>query len=132
MSKAKSPQEKKALSLKRDRRNDYGENAKSSRKNIPKSKRHGLQAERRAANVPLNMLNGSVSEEEAIQAEVQSRANQLSKRLASFAQSPDTPLGEVLKGKAARRAITAQFGKTNPQGLKWVPAQFKTQESGAE
>jgi hypothetical protein len=31
----RSPQEKKALSYAKDRRNDYGENDKSSRKNIP-------------------------------------------------------------------------------------------------
>lgn len=36
--KKRSPQEKKKLSLQKDRRNDYGENDKSSRKNIPRSK----------------------------------------------------------------------------------------------
>jgi hypothetical protein len=34
----KSPQQKKAESLKKDRRNAYGENSKSSRKNIPRAK----------------------------------------------------------------------------------------------
>ena len=35
--KRKSPQEKKALSYAKDRRNTYGENDKSSRKNIPRN-----------------------------------------------------------------------------------------------
>lgn len=35
----RSPQEKKALSYARDRRNVYGENDKSSRKNIRRNKR---------------------------------------------------------------------------------------------
>lgn len=33
--KRRSPQEKKRLSYAKDRRNDYGENDKSSRKNVP-------------------------------------------------------------------------------------------------
>lgn len=123
MSKTKSPQDKKALSLERDRRNTYGENAKSSRKNIPKSKQDGHQAERRAANVPLNKVIGTVSEDEAIQAELLSRESQIAKRRVSFAKSPDSPLGKMLKKKATRRAIRAQFGKANPQGLK--PASSK-------
>jgi hypothetical protein len=117
MSKIKSPQEKKALSLAFDRRNTYGENAKSSRKNIPKSKQLGHQAERRAATVPLNMVRGIVSEDEAIQAELLSRESQISKRRVSFVKHADTPLGKVLKRKAARKAIVSRFGKNNPQGL---------------
>jgi hypothetical protein len=36
MSTIKNPEEKKRLSLKHDRRNVYGENAKASRKGIPR------------------------------------------------------------------------------------------------
>ena len=39
MAKKRTPQEKKKLSLKKDRRNSFGENNKSSRKAIPKRKR---------------------------------------------------------------------------------------------
>jgi hypothetical protein len=60
MSSAKSPQVKKKLSLERDRRNTYGENAKSSRRNIPKSKQVSHQAERRVANAPLRNVQGTV------------------------------------------------------------------------
>jgi len=45
MGRRKTPQEKKQLSYDRDRRSIYGENDKSSRKNIPLSKQ-------RAAGVP--------------------------------------------------------------------------------
>jgi hypothetical protein len=124
MSKTKSPQDKKAFSLERDRRNTYGENAKSSRKNIPKSKQLGHQAERRAATVPLNRVKGTASEDEAIQAELLSRESQISKRRVSFVKHADAPLGEVLKRKADRKAIKAKFGKNNPQGL--TPAPHKT------
>src|SRR5262245_54602184 len=42
----KDPQEKKALSYAKDRRNDYGENDKSSRKNIRRNKRFPNRADR--------------------------------------------------------------------------------------
>ncbi|MFD9407178.1 hypothetical protein ACFWBN_09205 [Streptomyces sp. NPDC059989] len=38
----RSPQEKKRLSYLKDRRNVYGENQKSSRRNIPRSRRAQL------------------------------------------------------------------------------------------
>ena len=38
MNTVKNPEEKKRLSLARDRRNRYGENSKSSRKNIQRRK----------------------------------------------------------------------------------------------
>ena len=40
----KSSRDKKELSLQRDRRNTYGENAKASRKSIPKAKQRSHQA----------------------------------------------------------------------------------------
>ncbi|MGC2617441.1 MAG: hypothetical protein WA414_00280 [Acidobacteriaceae bacterium] len=49
MSRLKSPQEKKTASLDLDRRNAYGENAKASRKGIPRSKKRSHSAERQAA-----------------------------------------------------------------------------------
>jgi hypothetical protein len=42
----KSPQVKKALNYAKDRRNDYGENDKSSRKNIRRNKRTPNRADR--------------------------------------------------------------------------------------
>lgn len=48
MSKEKSPQVKNEQSLKRDRRNTYGENSKSSRKNVARGKQTSEQRERNA------------------------------------------------------------------------------------
>ncbi|MHC2522796.1 hypothetical protein [Bradyrhizobium diazoefficiens] len=53
MSKVKTPREKKQLSYANDRRNTYGENQKSSRKNIPRSKQLSHQDERRAVRQTL-------------------------------------------------------------------------------
>jgi hypothetical protein len=50
MAKARTPQEKKALSLKRDRRNVYGESTKGTRVGIPPSKQQSKQAERGRRN----------------------------------------------------------------------------------
>jgi hypothetical protein len=47
MSTIKSPPQKKELSLAFDRRNDYGENSKASRKNITRGKKRSHRHERR-------------------------------------------------------------------------------------
>ncbi|UGT42762.1 hypothetical protein LTV02_04940 [Nocardia yamanashiensis] len=51
MVRRKSPQEKKSLSYAKDRRNDYGENDKSSRRNIRRNKRFPHRADATAAGV---------------------------------------------------------------------------------
>ena len=66
MAKAKTPQEKKALSLKRDRRNVYGEDTKGTRVGIPRSKRQSKQAERRAAKQPLLAVSGDIDDQAAL------------------------------------------------------------------
>jgi hypothetical protein len=66
---AKTPQEKKALSLKRDRRNVYGESTKGTRVGIPRSKQQSKQAERRAANQPLLAVSGQLDEHAALAAQ---------------------------------------------------------------
>lgn len=106
MSKPRTPQEKKELSLERDRRNTYGENAKSSRKNIPLSKQASHQAERRAGNAPLMAIRGTVPEDLALDAELHSREQVIEKHREAFVKHPDTPLGTVLKHKAARKTVS--------------------------
>jgi hypothetical protein len=96
MSKLKSPQEKKSASLDHDRRNAYGENDKSSRRNIPKSKQLSNQAERKAANQPLGKLRTAISEADAAAAELESRARSIEKRRNGFRKSPDASLREVI------------------------------------
>ena len=63
MSTVKSPGEKKQLSLKLDRRNTYGENAKASRKGIQKGKQRQHMNERRSTGEVLRGLKGNVPEE---------------------------------------------------------------------
>ncbi|MFB7781192.1 hypothetical protein [Streptomyces vinaceus] len=55
----RTPQEKKRLSYLKDRRNAYGENDKSSRKNIPRSRRARHHELRRAEHLALRKLTAS-------------------------------------------------------------------------
>ena len=96
VSKAKSPQEKKRLSYENDRRNTYGENHKSSRKNIPRSKQLSHQDERRAVRQALIAAHGSVAEEVADETQSQALRRGRIKKLRAFRKSPDRPLGEVV------------------------------------
>ncbi|MCT4357861.1 hypothetical protein M5362_32670 [Streptomyces sp. Je 1-79] len=57
--KRKAPQEKKRLSYAKVHRNEYGENDKSSRKNIRRNKRFPNGANRRHAQTALAALLGS-------------------------------------------------------------------------
>jgi hypothetical protein len=95
----KTPQEKKRLSLKKDRRNAYGENDKSSRKTIPRSKARSHRKVRRKVN---EELQHTLSMEE-VQADVlMSELSQLSVEKTAkrtWRKWPDKPLGEILKGK---------------------------------
>jgi hypothetical protein len=102
MSKFKSPREKKAVSLNRDRRNTYGENDKSSRKNIPLSKQHSHQAARRAANQPLAQLVETVDDEAAVEADVRVRVSTVEHRRKGFVKCPDEPLKAVLERRKTR------------------------------
>jgi hypothetical protein len=77
MPKKRTPQEKKALSLQRDRRNVYGESTKGTRVGIPRSKRQSKQAERRAANQPLLAVTSQPDDESAYEAEEDSEMTAL-------------------------------------------------------
>jgi hypothetical protein len=66
----RDPQEKKALSYAKDRRNDYGENGKSSRRNIRRNKRIADRADRHHQRQVLATAAGSVTVEAAEQAEI--------------------------------------------------------------
>ncbi len=66
----KTPQEKKKYSYAKDRRNAYGENDKSSRKNIPRRKKAPHRANRRRAGQILETITGAVDESAEEGAEV--------------------------------------------------------------
>jgi len=102
----KSPQEKKRLSLLKDRRNTYGENSKASRKAIPRHKKSQRRATRRIQKQVLSA--GSHPELDLDEA--------VSVRLAShqtwvWKKTPDTPLGEVLAKKLKHRAERGEIGR---------------------
>lgn len=111
MSKVKSPQEKKRLSLERDRRNVYGENAKASRKNIPRSKQLSHQQQRRAVGQALGNLFGRVGESESTDAELIARSRAIESARYAFKKQPDKPLGEVIARKRRKQASNAKKKK---------------------
>lgn len=96
----RSPQEKKALSYARDRRNCYGENDKSSRKGIPLRKRRRNRVERRREVVLVGAV-GRVDLAVAEQCEVELLSEG---RPSRWRKWPDLPLGEVVEFKLRRRA----------------------------
>ncbi len=98
MSKVKTPQDKKRLSYEHDRRNTYGENHKSSRKNIPRSKRLSHQDECRAVRQVLIAActkRGGRGRRRRAVAKAGSRSS------AAFRKSPDT---SVRRGRRATAA----------------------------
>ncbi len=100
----KSPQEKKRLSLKKDRRNTYGENDKASRKNIPRSKAKSHRAVRHTAKDDLHKLIAAGEEAADV---IQSTLASPRLQKGQWRKEPDTPLGEVVARKLARRKADA-------------------------
>ena len=101
MSKVKTPQDKKRQSYELDRRNTYGENQKSSRKNIPRSKQLSHQDERRSVRQVLVSALGSVTDTDETQSQALVKGRK--KKLKGFRKSPDSPLGEVVKRRLRKR-----------------------------
>lgn len=114
VSKIKSPDEKKKLSYAHDRRNTYGENQKSSRKNIPRSKQGAHQEERRSARQILASAQGSINDDVADQAQSKSMTYGQVKRLKSFRKTPDSPLKEVVERRLYVRKLKASK-ETDPR-----------------
>ena len=104
MSTNKSPQEKKALSLARDRRNMYGESPQSSRKNIKRGKQNQHQEERRTANQALALISTGSSEEQMVAHEVAAETRARLHRLDGFKKEADRPLGDFIERQQERRA----------------------------
>ncbi|MXO73180.1 hypothetical protein [Alteraurantiacibacter buctensis] len=96
----KSPQEKKALSLKRDRRNTFGESPHAARKSIPLRK----AKENRRVRHENNQALANVEQLDAAALElVESSVRHNTARLGGWAKSPDEPLAAVIERKVARR-----------------------------
>ena len=100
----RTPQEKKRLSLQKDRRNTYGENDKASRKAIPRNKALAHRAVRRAGHEAEQTL-ARLEEEQAEL--VQSTLTTARLQKGDWRKCPDSPLGEVIARQQARRRKAA-------------------------
>ena len=99
MSVVKNPEEKKLLSLKRDRRNTYGENAKASRKLIPAGKQRSSKAARASVAQALQKQCGpsAILVVDTVDASVTVRT--IKSKRNRFKKRPDTSLLKVLLAK---------------------------------
>jgi len=107
LSTVKNPKEKKRLSLKRDRRNVYGENPAASRKGIAKGKQRQHMNERRSASQTLAALNGPVDDDLASDVELKAKVAVAVSRKYGFRKLPDKPLGEFLELRKKRKQAVA-------------------------
>jgi hypothetical protein len=96
----RSPQDDKALSYAKDRRNAYGENDKAARKAIPRRKRGVNKANRHAEQQLLKAAQGRVSAVDAEDAEERLRG----RRPKRWRKVPDMPLGQLLERRRRRAA----------------------------
>jgi hypothetical protein len=94
-----TPQEKKRLSYERDRRNDYGENDKASRKAIPLQKRKVLRAYRKLTRqrLPKNELVADLEGAEA----AEFRVREVKRK--NWRKVPDIPLGQFIEQQTDAR-----------------------------
>jgi hypothetical protein len=97
----KNPQEKKHLSLERDTRNSYGENAKASRKNIPLRKQESRQVARRAGKAPLHAVTNASDIDQQDQQELAVLAAEKKYKLDAFKKQSDISLGTALERRRA-------------------------------
>lgn len=97
----KSPQDKKALSYAKDRRNTYGENDKSSRKAIPARKAGESRKVRRKANQALTVVERL---DDAAANVVESSLKQDIERVGGWTKCPDEPLADYLQLQVRRRS----------------------------
>jgi len=95
----RSPQDKKQLSYAKDCRNDYGENDKASRKNLPRSRARVHRANRHRADQDLRSAIGPVDPSAALAAQEYAQR----RRPRVFRKFADAPLGEYLRRKLGRR-----------------------------
>jgi len=96
----RTPQEKKRLSLEKDRRNTYGEAPHAARKNVPLRKRLRNRANRHAQEAALpsepTILDADQADE--IESVLCRKAPQV------WEKYPEAPLAEVLENKQRRRS----------------------------
>ncbi len=116
----RSPQEKKALSLDRDCRNNYGENDKASRKLIPLRK---AQSKRKSRRQVAQSLQGVDRQDDVTVDLVQSDAISDINRLGRWQKAPDAPLSSIIPQQLKARRLRPGFNKARRVGLPvvWPP-----------
>ncbi len=109
--KFRSPQQKKRLSLRKDRRNTYGENDKASRKAIPANKARSHRAVRRTSKVAVTEALVA----ESLRADTaQSTLKTPRLQKGKWRKYPDTPLGKVVARQLKRRRHLSARHKVRP------------------
>ncbi|MEU3017847.1 MULTISPECIES: hypothetical protein [unclassified Nocardiopsis] len=115
----RSPQEKKLLSYARDRRNGYGENDKSSRRNIARNKRRQVRVPRRRATEALAAARGALDPRTC--AEVQERVERRAPaELHVWRKWRDQTLAEYVLGKLEERVEAEEPEGANTPRLERV------------
>jgi hypothetical protein len=111
MKKIITPQEKKKLSYAKDCRNTYGENDKSSRKNIPLRKAKANRSDRKKLNDILQKVENhtDISDIEIIES-IENEV--LSVKRNYWKKCSDEPLGKAVERKLERQENHAGNGKT--------------------
>jgi hypothetical protein len=105
MARIRSPQEKKALSYAKDRRNDYGENDKSSRTSIRRRKRDPNRADRHREHQVLAGATGvTVDHVIAEDAEVALATKKSKWYTVRWRKWRDAPLADIIENRLLRRA----------------------------
>ena len=97
---AKTPQLE-IESLKKDRRNDYGEDPAASRKGIRRAKQASHKNQRSRFRLALAAAALATAEE----CDIAVREAEKVSKLKSFRKKPDVPLGEILRRKLRRPGI---------------------------
>ncbi|HKR21174.1 MAG TPA: DUF2255 family protein [Pyrinomonadaceae bacterium] len=115
--KKRTPQEKKALSYARDRRNAYGEAPHAARKSIPLRKAKRNRANRH--NADQQLAYPGTAFDEALADAVES---QMKHRAPSFwGKYPDIPLSEMIRKKSGERAAMRTYGGRHAMRMVYAP-----------
>jgi hypothetical protein len=99
-----TPRQKKDLSLQKDRRGDYGESDKGSRKTVPRFKRAGLRAARHADKV--HVEQGVETMDALLDGKLKRRKR----------KEPDAPLGRIIEKQQVERTYLNRTAGQGPRG----------------
>ncbi|RKS08875.1 hypothetical protein DFP74_4599 [Nocardiopsis sp. Huas11] len=121
MPRRRTPQDDKRLSYAKDRRNEYGENDKSTRKNIRLSRRYVARANRRKASEALATTRGPADPDQAEQA--QERFER--RRPKRWDKWPDEPLHVTVTGTLETRVEREGPDSANAARLARVRARLR-------